>query len=75
VILHEIAHAYKNHLPPNEIIDKKNDEQETEANNLALDWFNSFEEKNNRKNSKPLTMEEINIAKNKYQKLMREKYK
>jgi len=75
VILHEIAHAYKNHLPSNEIIEKKNSEQEIEANNLALDWFNSFEEKNNRKKSRPLTMEEINIAQDKNKKIMKETYK
>lgn len=40
VILHEVAHAYREHLPPNEISAEDNQAQEDEANALAFQWFN-----------------------------------
>jgi hypothetical protein len=42
VILHEIAHAVKHHLSPglDRLDEKQADEQEHEAKDLALHWFN-----------------------------------
>jgi Zn-dependent peptidase ImmA (M78 family) len=42
VVLHEVAHAIRNHLPPNEITHEQNQAQEDEANALAFEWFNSY---------------------------------
>ncbi|WP_175796650.1 ImmA/IrrE family metallo-endopeptidase [Burkholderia anthina] len=40
VIMHEIAHAYREHRPPNEISPEENEAQEQEANALAFQWMN-----------------------------------
>jgi len=41
-VLHEIAHAFRNHLPPNTISPEENEKQEAEADALAFEWFNEF---------------------------------
>jgi hypothetical protein len=73
VVLHEIAHAYKQHRSPkldrlsqNEIV-----AQEAEADELALLWFNDFVDNNRNLNLKPLKREEIEEAKRKNQELMK----
>lgn len=47
-VLHEVAHAYRDHRPPNEISPEENDVQEAEANALAFQWFNDFIRRENR---------------------------
>ncbi len=42
VVLHEVAHAVRDHRPPNEITPKENQAQEDEANALAFEWFNGY---------------------------------
>ena len=41
-VLHEVAHAARNHRPPNEITPEANQAQEDEANALAFEWFNAY---------------------------------
>jgi hypothetical protein len=41
-VLHEIAHAYRDHRPPKEISPEENDAQEAEANGLDFQWLNDF---------------------------------
>lgn len=41
-ILHEVAHAVFNDLPPNKISEKENTDQEGKANKYALEWFNDY---------------------------------
>lgn len=40
--LHEVAHAIKQHKPPNEISDEDNKAQENEADDLAYRWYNGY---------------------------------
>lgn len=42
VVLHEVAHAVRDHQPPNEITAEANQAQEDEADALALEWFNAY---------------------------------
>ena len=42
VVLHEVAHAVRDHRPPNEITPEENQAQEDEANALAFEWFNGY---------------------------------
>ena len=42
VVLHEVAHAVRDHRPPNEITPEQNQAQEDEANALAFEWFNGY---------------------------------
>jgi len=71
-VLHEIAHAVKQHRSP--LLDRLSQEevavQQKEADDLALSWFNDFVEKNKQLNLRPLTPEEIAEAKRKNQELM-----
>jgi hypothetical protein len=41
IVLHEIAHAFKEHLPPLEVNEAEIERQENEAKDLAIEWFNS----------------------------------
>ncbi|MDN7899497.1 ImmA/IrrE family metallo-endopeptidase [Burkholderia cepacia] len=42
VVLHEVAHAVRDHRPPSEISPEANQAQEDEANALAFEWFNAY---------------------------------
>ncbi|OXC75556.1 ImmA/IrrE family metallo-endopeptidase [Caballeronia sordidicola] len=42
VVLHEVAHAVRDHRPPSEITPEANQAQEDEANALAFEWFNAY---------------------------------
>lgn len=42
IVLHEVAHAVRDHQPPNEITPEANQAQEDEANALAFAWFNAY---------------------------------
>ena len=41
VVLHEVAHAVRDHRPPSEISPEANQAQEDEANALAFEWLNA----------------------------------
>ena len=73
VVLHEIAHASKQHRSPS--LDRLTQEeiaaQEKEANELALSWFNDYVEKNKHLNIERLTLREIEKTKRKNQELMK----
>ncbi len=64
VVLHEVAHAIKNHKSP--IFDRlTNDEyeiQEKEADELAMSWFNEHVTKANNKYILPIAQQEIEAA-------------
>jgi hypothetical protein len=62
VILHEIAHAHSEHLPPDEISTEANDAQEAEANALAFYWFNASIREKNRAALREFTQEELERA-------------
>ena len=47
------------------------DAQEKEADELAMSWFNGHVEKRNNEHLFPITKEEIKIAKDKNQELMK----
>ncbi|MEW6427638.1 MAG: hypothetical protein AB1568_06340 [Thermodesulfobacteriota bacterium] len=74
-VLHEIAHAVKNHKSPK--FDKLSPEefelQEKEADTIAMQWFNEGIEKRNNKFLKPLTMEEVKAKQDINIQLMKEK--
>ena len=75
-LLHEIAHVFKNHRSPflDGLTKTEMDVQESEANELALNWFNNFIK--SRKNSylKPIEIGEIERSKIIMQKLMKDLY-
>jgi Zn-dependent peptidase ImmA (M78 family) len=62
VCLHETVHAIKQHRPPNEITPKENEAQEAEADQLALEWINSYLKEMNHPDMPLLTKEEIERA-------------
>ena len=74
VILHEIAHAVKQHSSP--LLDRLTQEQiaaqEQEADEQALSWFNDYVEKNMHLNLKLLTHDEIEAVKRINQELMKQ---
>jgi len=59
-VLHDIAHAVRNHKPPGEIAD--NQAQEDEADKIALAWFNEHVQEKGHPDFKKLTMEEVDTA-------------
>lgn len=68
-VLHEIAHAYCKHLPPDELSNKENDLQESEANQMAIDWYNSHLKQDKslkRANLPELDLSQIEIIQKKY---------
>jgi len=73
VVLHEIAHAVKQHQSP--LLDRLSQDeisaQKKEADELALSWFNDYVEKNKHLNIEPLTLGEIEKVKSKNQELMK----
>lgn len=72
VVLHEIAHAVKQHRSPSldRLSTDENEAQEREAEELALLWFNNYVENNPHLKLRPLTHEEIEETKRKNQELM-----
>jgi hypothetical protein len=72
VVLHEFAHAIKNHKSPRYDPLTKEDiaSQETEANEMALKWFNDYVSSQGNPYMKLLSKEEIKIAMDKNIKLM-----
>jgi hypothetical protein len=76
VVLHEIAHAFKNHRCTlyDNISEKECSAQEEEADNLAFLWFNEHVRGRNNPYLQPLTHKEIEESKEKNQKLMNDLY-
>jgi hypothetical protein len=62
VVLHEVAHAVRDHRPPNEISREENQAQEDEANALAFEWFNAYLHANAAKGLVQYTLEELATA-------------
>ena len=67
-ILHEVAHAFFEHMPPDELSVEKNKAQETEANAYALKWFNDYASEFSSRGILPLSIEEIEVQQEKNQK-------
>jgi len=67
VVLHEVVHAIKKHKSPkfDELTTEENEAQESEANAIAMEWFNDHIITSENENLKPITKEEIEKAKNK----------
>lgn len=42
VVLHEVAHALLQHKSPRNLTKEQNDEQENDADELAMSWFNEY---------------------------------
>lgn len=76
VLLHEVVHAIKKHKSPkfDSLSDADNQAQETEADSLALEWFNQHIAALNSPYMKPLTVEEIEVAQEHNQQKMKEQY-
>jgi len=58
-VLHEIAHVYLTHEPPDELSHSENQKQENEAENLAMEWFNKYAIDNASRGLNAITIEEI----------------
>jgi hypothetical protein len=76
VVLHEIVHAIKNHRSPalDNLTKEEAVSQEKEADDLAMTWFNRHVVVKNNTYLKPITFDEIAVAKVKNQKLMEATY-
>jgi hypothetical protein len=74
VVLHEIAHAIKRHRSPlyDSLTCQQIEDQEAEADTLALTWFNDHIEGLANPDLPPLTCEEVDEAKSKSRTLMKE---
>ena len=66
-VLHEVAHVVLPHMPPDQLQCQDNQRQETEADELALKWFNSYALKVDDKEILPLCIEEIEMQKDQNQ--------
>lgn len=73
--LHEIAHVFEEHKPPSNISTEENDDQEREADKLALGWFSDYVASRSIRGLKSLDMEEVKEARNKNLRIMKEKQK
>lgn len=64
VVLHEIAHAIKRHKSPmfDNLSAKEKEDQEKEAKELAMTWFNQYVNSRNNSFLKPITSAEIEEA-------------
>lgn len=64
VVLHEVAHAIKNHKSPmfDHLTNEECEAQELEADELAMSWFNDYVAKLNNKYLLPITVQEIEAA-------------
>ena len=58
-VLHEVAHAVRDHMPPNEITQAENQAQEDEANALAFQWFNEYLATKAANGLSPYTLDEL----------------
>ncbi len=58
-ILHEVAHIILKHKPPPNCSIQENQTQEDGADNLALNWFNSYVSESIDIGMSPLSIEEI----------------
>lgn len=75
-LLHEAAHAIKNHKSPkfDDLTKDENQAQEDEADNLAFEWFNMHVRERNNLHLEPITQEEIEVAEQRGQELMEQLY-
>lgn len=62
VVLHEVAHAVRDHRPPSEITPEANQAQEDEADALAFEWFNAYLATKMNKGLALYTVDELNAA-------------
>ena len=62
VVLHEVAHAVRDHRPPSEITPEAKQAQEDEANALAFEWFNAYLATRMANGLAPYTADELNEA-------------
>ena len=64
VVLHEVAHAIKNHKSPkfDQLSKEENEAQEKEADELAMTWFNEHVTKRNNEYLHHITDKEIETA-------------
>jgi len=67
-VLHEIAHAVSQHLPPNQISEEQNAAQEREAHTLAFAWFNNYIRTRNHPHHREFTEDELMQAQSASQK-------
>lgn len=69
VVLHEVAHAIRNHQSPlyDSLTREEAEAQEREADELALQWFNKHIAARQNRYLLPITLEEIHEAKIKNQ--------
>jgi len=76
VVLHEVSHAIKKHKSPkfDDLTPKENEDQEAQAEAIALEWFNEHVKARNNEYLKPITREEIEQAQSKNQALMKKLY-
>jgi hypothetical protein len=72
VVLHEVAHAIRNHKSQkfDGISSEENNAQEEEADGLAIRWFNEHIQKRNNPHLLPITQREIEVAQAENQELM-----
>lgn len=70
VVLHEVAHAVRDHRPPNEITPEANQVQEAEANDLAFRWFNAYLTTKAANGLTLYTQEELTAAQQRMQEVM-----
>ena len=72
VVLHEVAHAIRNHKSQrfDGISAEENDAQEQEAGALAMQWFNEHIQKRKKPHLHPITEQELKVAQAANQELM-----
>ncbi len=66
-VLHEIAHAFLKHSPPDELTGQEDINQEDEANRYALDWYNKYAQENIERGLTELIIEEVRETQGRYQ--------
>lgn len=76
VVLHEVVHAIKRHRSPlyDSLIPQEIEAQETEADDLALQWFNDHIKAHTNPYLPPITRKEINEARAKSRAVMEKLY-
>lgn len=64
VVLHEVAHAIRNHKSPkfDRLTQEEHEVQEQEADDLAMKWFNGHVAERDNKHLLPITNVEIEMA-------------
>lgn len=71
-VLHEVAHVVLQHMPPDQLQWEENQRQETEADKLALKWFNGHASESGDKRILPLCIEEIEEQKEQNQERLKQ---